>query len=322
MPYELIESDGKWCVAKKGSTKPIKGSCFLKKGDAVDFMDELEAEDGKVGSMPSERKSFPIDVAELRRRKAEDQDFDPRVVPAYYAVMGLKDTYNDVIFNGAFKKTIKERPDRIKVLWQHDGMSPPVGVPLSLKEVDFGDFPDELKKKYPKATGALRGEVKFLNTPRGDEVLEGIYEGAVTENSIGFDAVKFDFEEDKDAAEDYGWKPMKRNLRELRLWDISPVNWGANEASRVLMGLKMDLSHIDLRSLLFAAQVHIQSQVKAGRVLSASNLSKLKNALDVLSEILLAAEPSDDESAKTLQRKASLVMQRLRIAEREMTQGV
>lgn len=162
-----------------------------------------------------EYKSFPI----LTKEVGED-----RVVRSLFAVFGNVDAGGDRIFPGAFKKTLQERGDRVRVLWQHDAMEPPIGVPVWLKEVGRDELSDEVKGMYPQASGGLLGEVRYLPTPRGEEVLVGIREGAIRENSIGYDVVKgkADFEDGV------------RNLRELRLWDISPVNWGMNEAARVV----------------------------------------------------------------------------------------
>lgn len=159
---------------------------------------------------------------------------DERTVASLFAVMGNMDDGGDVIFSGAFRKTLKERPDRVKVLWQHDFSGPPVGVPLEMREIARADLPSALLRAYPEATGALLGKVRYLDTPRGNEILAGIREGAITENSIGYDAVKFDFEDRKGAD---GLVQRVRNLREVRLWDISPVNWGMNSATRNLKGV-------------------------------------------------------------------------------------
>lgn len=163
-----------------------------------------------------EFKNFPI----LNKEIGED-----RVVKSIFAVFGNVDAGGDRIWPGAFAKTLAERGDRIRVLWQHDAFEPPIGVPLAIREVGRLELPEDVRMKYPDAAGGLMGEIKYLPTPRGEEVLIGIKEGAIRENSIGYDAIpgKFDYEDNG-----------VRNLRELRLWDISPVNWGMNEAARVV----------------------------------------------------------------------------------------
>jgi HK97 family phage prohead protease len=150
---------------------------------------------------------------------------DDRVVKSLFAVMGHVDSGGDRLHKGAFAKTLQERVSRVKVLWQHSAGDPPIGVPVSIREIGKGELPKALKDAFPDATGALLGEVRYLETPRGDEVLTGIKSGAITENSIGYDPVKVDFETDAET------KAPVRNLRECKLWDLSPVNWGMQEST-------------------------------------------------------------------------------------------
>lgn len=175
-------------------------------------------------------KSFPI--FEIKATDGEIEDH-PRRVKHIFNVMGISDDsyLKDVIHNGAYKKSIRERLDRVRVLWQHDAEAPPIGVPVSLKEIGKSELPEELLKKYPDATGALYGEVDYLPTPRGEEVLVGLRAGAIKENSIGFDPVEWKMMGDVKAGE-----PLIRHITQVRLWDISPVNWGANPATMNVKG--------------------------------------------------------------------------------------
>lgn len=234
---------------------------------------------------------------------------DERTVKSIFSVMGNVDSYNDVIMPGAYKKTIKERLPLgdIKVLWNHDGFEPPIATPQLLKELAKDELPPALRKRFPEATGALYGEVRFLDTPRGNEVLSGIKSGAITQNSIGFDAVKWDEEVGK--GEPGTFAKRQRTIKEIRLWDISPVNWGANEAT---MNLKRIPTSEEARLQMLT---QIADDLKAGRVLSTANLAKLKAALATLSDILLVAEPPEDEP-KAL--TAHGLLHRLAIAEREL----
>lgn len=161
-----------------------------------------------------------------------DIDGNSRLVRQLFSVAGVIDSYGDRIHLGAFKKTLKERFDRVQVLWQHNLFDPPIGVLVNAKEIGKDELPPELKKAYPEATGALEGEVEYLETPRGEEVLQGIRKRALKENSIGLDAVKVEFTD-----EPQGKVSFKiRELLEVRLWDVSPVNWGANPATMNVKG--------------------------------------------------------------------------------------
>lgn len=167
---------------------------------------------------------------EYKNLQTEITGIDDRTVTALFSVAGHIDDGDDRMMLGAFSKTLGERMDRVKVLWQHDITAPPIGVPVEVREVSRDQLPSSYLAKFPDALGGLVGKVRYLDTPRGNEVLVGIRDGAINENSIGFDPIKFDF----DMLDLGGSKRKVRNLRECRLWDISPVNWGMNDAARVL----------------------------------------------------------------------------------------
>jgi len=358
---------------------------------------------------------------EYKSIQTQVNDIQDRTVTGLAAITGNVDTYWDIIHRGAFKKTIKENAGRVRHLWQHDMMQPPVAAVRELREVDTAELPDEVKKEYPDATGGLIVVREYLRTPRGDEILEGIRTGAISEMSIGYDPVKYDFAE----IEYDDRKLMVRNLREVRIWDTSDVNWGANNATiaskaavpykdtgiadegeewsaprltdfteqswddlseserrriaahyawvvsmppekftdcklphhkaektgvgkvvwrgcaaamGALMGARggVDIPEGDVEAVYKHLARHYEQfdkvppemklvrwsylsrlmlpELKEGRVLSARNLERLKNALEVLEEILLAAEPPDDEKSRAL---TGQVLRRLAIATRD-----
>jgi phage head maturation protease len=167
--------------------------------------------------MKIERKSF----------KAHIKAIENRTVTQVFSVFDVIDVYQERVKPGAFKKTISERLDRIKVLWQHNYFLPPVATLDAAREIGRESIPDEILEKFPTASGALEADVTYLNTERGEEILAGIEGGAITENSIGFDIIQ----EKRTEIEVEGSKIKVRDLIELRLWDLSPVNWGANPAT-------------------------------------------------------------------------------------------
>lgn len=176
-----------------------------------------------------EYKSFPSKVLSVE---------NDRTIAGISAVMGVLDAGYDRLFKGAFTKTLEERADRVKHLWQHDYTQPPTAAIVEMKEVGRTELPPELKAKYPEAKGGLYVKRSYLDTPRGNEVLAGLKSepAAVTEMSFGYDPVKFDFEELTD--EDVKGM-LVRNLREVRLWDTSDVNWGMNAATVALIKMAM-----------------------------------------------------------------------------------
>ena len=170
-----------------------------------------------------EMRSQEIKSSPMFIRSIED-----RVVKQVFSVFGVIDMFRDRIRRGAFKKTLAERMKKIRILWQHNNRAPPIAVLLDAFEIGKRDLPDEIREKFPEATGGLEGVVEYLDTERGNEVLAGIKADAINENSIGYDAIQVKIT-DEEVSE--GLKIKIRDLIEIRLWDLSPVNWGANPAT-------------------------------------------------------------------------------------------
>lgn len=152
-----------------------------------------------------------------------------REVNGIFAVHGNVDDGQDRSWPGSFAKTIQERNDRIRFLWQHDMSAPPIAKVVAIREVGRNELPDAVLVKAPEAMGGVEVTREYLDTPRGNEVLEGIKTGAITEMSYAYDAVKYDFEEDPNARSE--WDRI-RNLREVRLYEVSDVLWGMNPATQ------------------------------------------------------------------------------------------
>jgi HK97 family phage prohead protease len=114
------------------------------------------------------------------------------------------------IHRGSFKKTIKERSRQIKVLWQHD-MYDAIGLPTLLEERDKG----------------LYIEAKLTLTSKVRDYLMLMKDGVVDALSIGFDAIKFSFQEDEDS------KVLIRHIQEIRLYEVSAVTLGADSKALI-----------------------------------------------------------------------------------------
>lgn len=217
---------------------------------------------------------------------ADKADITNRVVTGFCSVFGNKDSYGDIVCNGAFNKTIAENRKRFRHLWQHNTFEPPTAVIKDIKEVDRADLPDVVKTAYPECTGGLMVAREYLDTPRGNEILQGIKAGAINEMSFMYDIVKYDFvADDKDQ---YGGTLY---LRELKFYESSDVNWGANEATVA--------SKQFLKMALQAGKQYIAlTGTKEGRVLSAKNVTKLKTAIETLEDILASSEPVEDTTTE------------------------
>lgn len=138
---------------------------------------------------------------------------------------------NDIVEPGAFKKTIAERgpsgSNRIRVLWQHSAKEV-IGRPLTLEEHSRDLLPEAIRTKYLGASGGLFARTKIVKeVQRGREAFALLQENALGEWSIGFNDMT---NEGNGEVENRDGKSV-RHLREIRLWEYSPVTWGANEAT-------------------------------------------------------------------------------------------
>lgn len=136
-------------------------------------------------------------------------DRGQRIVEGYASTWD-RDQIDDIILQGAFAKTIRERGDRVKVLWQH---SEALGRPMHMEEDSTGLFTRS----------------KISDTQLGNDALTLMEDGVVDSMSIGFSIPqgKAEFESD-------GWT---RRISEVKLYEYSPVTFACNEAA-VITGLK------------------------------------------------------------------------------------
>jgi HK97 family phage prohead protease len=151
----------------------------------------------------------------------ENSDLEAGRFRGIAAVFGsVVDTYPNptIIEPGAFEKAIADRQQRrsIKILFQHNEFETWIGLPTLLEETDEG----------------LAVEVSLNQTQRGQDVANAIRHAKAigqldaVELSIGFDAVKKDWQEHEDGI-------TYRHVLEIRLWEISIVNFGADRQTVV-----------------------------------------------------------------------------------------
>lgn len=158
---------------------------------------------------------------ELKAAPHFTKSIDGRTVTGVFSVTGNTDAYSDIIEVGAFRKTFQERGNQVLHLWQHDCDEPPIARVESLRELRRDELPEQIRSKYPEATGGAEVVRTYLPTPRADEVLSNIVAGVPLQMSFMFDAVTWRVVSD----------PFIRYISEIRLWETSDVNWGANAAT-------------------------------------------------------------------------------------------
>lgn len=133
-----------------------------------------------------------------------------------------------IVTKGAFRKTIAERGNRVRVLAHHD-TTRPIGIPRVLEERPQG----------------LWIEANIANTRDGDDVLELARVGALDGWSIGFDPIKVVHNVRAENLQQYGAttealaqaveEPAARwrVIREGRLLEVSAVAFPAQDVARM-----------------------------------------------------------------------------------------
>lgn len=143
-------------------------------------------------------------------------DEEQGIIEGYAATFSDKpDSYGDIIDPGAFTKTLKENADQIVSLWNHD-TNEPIGMP-ELRQDKVGLF-TRIK--------LVRG------VQRAEEVLLLAKAKVIKRMSIGYETIK---QESKDSV---------RHLKEVRLFDVSPVTFAAN-VEAMITGVKSETDRVD-----------------------------------------------------------------------------
>lgn len=163
-----------------------------------------------------------------------DVDEDQGIITAIFAVMGNVDLGGDRIISGAFKKTFMENGLRVLVLDQHrvESTTDAIAKPIAFRELSQEQLPSELLFKYPDATGAAEAVLQFEPDKNKDEKSSAVFfrlkQDWVNQWSFGYDAVDKEFTEETID----GKSVSVRNLKSLRLYEVSPCLWGMNPATR------------------------------------------------------------------------------------------
>ena len=212
-----------------------------------------------------EIKSFPFKIKSI--------DEDAGTFEGYASVFGNVDSYGDVVMPGAFSKTLLERADRVKVLWQHDPWTP-IGKPIEMREDKAG--------LYTKS--------KISQTQAGRDALTLLRDGVVNELSIGYQTIK------------EGRKGRHRGATGSQTLQYSLVTWAANDLA-VVTGVK---SLEELNPLLRRAN-YLASNLKTNGIDMAQvkqTRDALKQALDLLEALADGKEPGKPTPAANEPPKA------------------
>jgi HK97 family phage prohead protease len=143
---------------------------------------------------------------EIRCALAELRAEDEGIFEGYIVTWNSVDSYNSTFQRGAFKKTLEERRDKIKVLYNHE-KGTVIGVPEEIREDETGVW--------------VRGKL-ITTVQKAADTYELMKAGAINTLSFGFQAVKQRFERGI------------RVITEVRLMEISPVVFEANETAKIM----------------------------------------------------------------------------------------
>lgn len=204
-------------------------------------------------------KSFPFEA----KVDLEKNEFE-----GYASTFGNEDLVGDIVEKGAFKKTIQERLPKnlIKVLWQHYD---PMGVPKHMEEDSKG----------------LYVVAKVSKTRENQDRLQLMKDGVVDRLSIGYDVVKREVD---DSAKD-----RTVRLKELKLYEFSPVTFPANEEA-VITGVK----NMELEGLLKRIP-QLEQHIKAGHFLTTASRQRIEDAIKALQALLVTFEEPEKSTPKS-----------------------
>lgn len=148
-------------------------------------------------------------------------DDNPAGFEGYASTFWAADSYWTAMAPGAFKKSIRERADKIPVLWNHNPDAP-IGKHVTLKEDKHG---------------------LYVNVGIADDGAEGstflarMRFGVPFGMSFGFQTIKDRSAEDDDPIDLTQLSGAKKSdirvITEVKFWESSPVTFPANEAATI-----------------------------------------------------------------------------------------
>lgn len=151
------------------------------------------------------------------------------IIECFVAGLGNKDSVGDICLPGCFTESLKRRKPR--VVWGHN-WNEPIGKVIEIYEVGPND--PRLPMKMKRAgIGGLYAKVQFnLKSERGRQAFADVaFFGEEQEWSIGYKTLNADYDSQRQA----------NLLREVELYEVSPVLHGANQLTSTI-SIKSDES--------------------------------------------------------------------------------
>lgn len=140
------------------------------------------------------------------------------------------------IQRGAFKKTISERADQVKVMFNH-GRDPQIGGKL------LG-----VVESLSEESDSPVGVVPLFDTTYNRDLLPGI-EAEAYGSSFMFEVLQHDWNEEPGKSDHNPDGLPERTITEVRLYEFGPVTWPANPSATSGIRSGTDLWYEHLRSV-------------------------------------------------------------------------
>lgn len=236
-------------------------------------------------------KTLPYFVKELDKKT--------RTVTGIFAVHGNVDSGLDMSVNGSFDKWLNNGRNRVRFLWNHNSMNPPIASIKDVREVGRDELPAKVLEWAPEATGGVMVKREYYeDIPLSEWVFKSIEKGDITEMSYAYDVHEYTI---KDREE--GQRPI-RILNEIELYDISDVNWGMNPATAGVKGLPVTGTTFVQHSALvestieeFLQRVKDRKTFRAeeGRTLSEQTRGRLAKMVSEIDAILQETAPKAEQ---------------------------
>jgi len=292
MPWHIVENYSKCEAAQpfgviKDSDNSLAG-CHATRAAAEAQMRALYAsENGRTGKVIVEYKTLP----------AFTKSIEGRTVTGIFAVHGNVDDGGDMSVPGSFSKYLNAGRKRVRFLWNHNGVNPPIASIRGIREIGREELPDKVLRYAPNATGGVEVTRDYYEgVELADWVLAGIRAGDIDEMSYAYNA------------KDVDYKPVNevpvRMLLGVEIFDISDVNWGLNGATTsskqfsayfgnlnpLVSGELSFIQHSEavvstLEEYAKRAQDKVAFRAKEGRVLSTANRERLSRLMEMMQEV-------------------------------------
>lgn len=167
-----------------------------------------------VAASPTLMRAADAGVDGLGKMFVNFSEFD-----AWYEISSYwEGSFMERTAKGAFTKTIKERRDAIKVLFDH-GYDPSIGNKVL----------GPIRSLEEKSSGPA-GEVDLFDTSYNRDLLPGLQSG-VYGSSFRFSVTKETWDDDPGASEHNPKGLPERTIQEVKLFEFGPVTFPASEAA-------------------------------------------------------------------------------------------